>query len=214
MENVCYNSKCRNGGLGMKLDINTISKEIVEREEKRKILLAERSLIISKFFSSVLGNIELSNNTICGDSKYIDNALHTIIAIRGKYNIDENAFNDWIYCYLIQKDAYYYVASFRSIYVNYEDICYEINIESTIFDHENGVYRVLCDVCYHNKSDFILEDDSLYAYHKGIYQKQKELNSSPKTCLELTIDKNTNIIEEVVKMSKKVDNQMSLKLKK
>ena len=155
---------------------------------------------ISSYFRSMLGNVELFENTIGGVESSLDycSSHLTVISIKARFNIDKEEFNDYIYCCLFENDGYYRIYRTESIYFEYDDKCYNIDVECGNYELGTGNYNIACDVYEYDKSMFDLSSDNIIAYQNNYHKNQKSLTAIHSKSFELSLDYKTNVIAEVI----------------
>ena len=179
----------------------------LNRKKEYEARCSEYLFDISSYFRILLGNVELFKNTVNGEESSLDySPAHLkVIRIKGKFNIEEDEFNGNIYCCLFENDGYYHIYRTKDICVEYNDKCYNIDIEWESLEYNPSNYNVLCDVYECDKNIFKLSHGNIIAYNNNYHENQKIINMLHRERFELTLNYNTNIISEVISRIRKKD---------
>lgn len=162
---------------------------------------------LSSYFRSMLGNVELFEDTINGEETSLDYcpAHLTVISIKARFDIDKEEFNDYIYCCLFENDGYYRIYRTESIYFEYDDKCYNVDVEWGNYELGSGNYNIACDVYEYDKSMFDLSSGNIIAYQNKYHKNQESLIAIYSKSLKLSLDYKTNVIAEVISRIRKED---------
>lgn len=168
---------------------------------------------LSSYFRSMLGNVELFEDTINGEETSLDYcpAHLTVISIKARFDIDKEEFNDYIYCCLFENDGYYRIYRTESIYFEYDDKCYNIDVEWGNYELSSGNYNIACDVYEYDKSMFDLSSSNIIAYQNKYHKNQESLTAIYSKSLKLSLDYKTNVIAEVISRIRKEDKSRTHK---
>ena len=172
----------------------------LNRKKEYEARCSEYLFDISSYFRSMLGNVELFENTVGGRESSLDYcpAHLKVISIKVKFNIEEDEFNGYIYCCLFENDGYYRIYRTESIYFEYDDKCYNIDVEWGNYELGTDNYNIVCDVYEYDKSMFNLSSGNIIAYENNYHENQKSLTAIHSKRFELSLDYKTNVIAEVI----------------
>ena len=162
---------------------------------------------LSRCFGDLLRNFEISEDSIRGTEQWLYNrpVYMTIMLINGKFNFDEENFNDCIYCCVLSMDDYYSTNRRRYIHFKYKDKVYVIKPETGDWDMKTGNLTLWCDIYEYDNEIFNFSYDSVEKYHKGKHPYKDRFYEAQKRSYQLTLNNNTNIIYEVTKRIKEED---------
>lgn len=181
--------------------------DALNRKKNYEIKCSNYIFDISSYFRSMLGNVELFEDTINGEETSLDYcpAHLTVISIKARFDIDKEEFNDYIYCCLFENDGYYRIYRTESIYFEYDDKCYNIDVEWGNYELGTGNYNIACDVYEYDKSMFDLSSGNIIAYQNNFHKNQESLTAIHSKSLKLSLDYKTNVIAEVISRIRKED---------
>lgn len=181
--------------------------DALNRKKNYEIKCSNYIFDISSYFRSMLGNVELLEDTINGEETSLDYcpAHLTVISVKARFDIDKEEFNDYIYCCLFENDGYYRIYRTESIYFEYDDKCYNIDVEWGNYELGTGNYNIACDVYEYDKSMFDLSSGNIIAYQNNYHKNQESLTAIHSKSLKLSLDYKTNVIAEVISRIRKED---------